>query len=377
MQTTNLDPLSGQELKDVSDRTFLIGPRYKHHSRFSGYEQFGAFCARSVPSLVRQRFLTKKLGRLPGIGDVGKWLDWKVSQITPRPLYSAGIFLIETSAAFHMMTHRNSVYHVLYGDTDVWLLRRVPRVRRKNKLIATFHEPDYALDWLQVGAIVPDLDAVILVSESQRVYFEKLLPADRIFVAPHGIDSTFYKPADTFSNELVGITVGAHHRDPASLSRALDRIYAEFPTFRLKAVGARMEGGENPKLTDERVEYYDGISDEELRTMYQTAGVGIFSLSYATANNAILEAMACGLPVVATDVGGVREMMGDAGVLTRQWDSDSLADGVLHVLRDRAHAAELGSAARERVLQFRYDLVADHMRRIYAQLLDETAPRSA
>lgn len=376
MKATNADVPAGEQLEsvpvqDVSERTFLIGPRYQHHCRYSGYEQFGPYCAKTVPSPVRKRFLAKRLGHLPSIGDVGKWIDQKISQITPRPLYTIGIFLIEAAAALHMLTHSNSVYHVIYGDTDYWWLGRVRRLTKSNRLIATFHEPDYALDWLEISKIVGDLDAVILVSESQREYFEKLLPVEKIFVARHGIDSTFFKPAETFSNELVGITVGSHHRDPGSLSRALDRIYAEFPEFRLKAVGARLEGTENPSLTDARVEYYEGISDEELREMYQTAGVGIFSLNQATANNAILEAMACGIPVVATDIGGVREMVGSAGILTRHWDSDSLADGVLQVLRDRKLAAQLGQAARDRALQFRYDLMADHMRRIYAYVLEK------
>jgi glycosyltransferase involved in cell wall biosynthesis len=363
-------------LTDVSERTFLIGPRYRHHCRYSGYEQFGAFCARTVPSPVSNRFLSRRLGRAPWIGDVGKWIDRKVGQMTPRPLYTIGIFLIEAAAAVHMLAHRKSIYHVLYGDTDYWLLGRIRRLSKKNKLVATFHEPGYALDWLKIDKIVPDLDAVILVSESQREYFLDLVPPERIFVAPHGIDSTFFKPAEKFSDDLVGITVGTHHRDPGSLSRALDRIYQEFPTFRLKAVGARLEGGENPALKDERVEYHDGISDEELREMYQTAGVGIFSLNQATANNAILEAMACGIAVVATDIGGVREMVGDAGVLTRYWDSDSLADGVLRVLRDRKLAARLGKAARERVLQFNYEKVAEQMRRLYAQVLENGAGAS-
>jgi len=356
-------------MKDVSKRVYLIGPRYQHHCKYSGYEQFGAFCAKTVPSPTRKRSLTGRLGKLPRIGDVGRWIDQKFTDLTPRSLYTIGIFLIEAAAALHMLTHRKSLYHVLYGDTDYWLLGFVRRMSRSNKLVATFHEPDYGLDWLQIDKITPHLDAAILVSESQREYFEKLMLPERIFVAPHGIDSSFFKPAEKFSNEPVGITVGTHHRDPGSLSRALDRIYKEFPNFRLKAVGARLEGGGNPALKDERVEYYDGISDEELRDMYQSAGVGIFSLNQATANNAILEAMACGIPVVATDIGGVREMVGDAGILTRHWDGDSLAEGVLKVLRDREFAAQLGKAARDRVLQFRYDRVAESMRGIYAQVL--------
>ena len=357
-------------MMDVSGRVYLIGPRYQHHCKYSGYEQFGRFCAKTVPSPIRKRSLTGRLGKLPRIGDVGRWIDQKFTDMTPRPLYTIGIFLIEAAAALHMLTHRKSVYHVLYGDTDYWLLGKVRRITRSNKLVATFHEPDYGLDWLKIDQITPDLDAAILVSESQREYFEKLLPPERIFVAPHGIDSTFFKPAETFSNAPIGITVGTHHRDPGSLTKALDRIFTEFPDFRLNAVGARLEGGGNPPLKDERVQYHDGISDEGLRNLYQTAGVGVFSLNQATANNGILEAMACGIPVVATDIGGVREMVGDAGILTRHWDGDSLADGVLRVLRDRDLAARLGKAARERALQFRYDRVAENMREIYAQVLE-------
>ena len=364
-------------MEETSEYVYLIGPRYEHHSRYSGYEQFGAYCARAVPSPVRARSLTGRLGTLPRIGDVGRWVDDKVTRLSGRPLYTVSLFLVEAAAGIHMLTHRNSVYHVLYGDTDYWLLGYVRRMSRTNKLVATFHEPDYALDWLQIETITPYLDAAILVSESQREYFVNLMPEEKIFVAPHGIDSSFFTPAHTFCHEPIGITVGTHHRDPGTLSRALDRILEEFPTFRLKAVGARLEGGGNPALTDERVEYLDGISDEALREAYRTAGVGIFSLNQATANNAILEAMACGIPVVATDIGGVREMVGDAAVLTEHWNGESLAEGVLRVLRDRALAIRLGKAGRERVLDFGYDRMAQHMRRVYARVQANGGARGA
>lgn len=358
---------------DVSQRTYLIGPRYRHHGKHSGYEQFGQYCAKTVPSPVQNRFFRGRLGKLPGLGDIGDWIDQKITRLSGRPLYTIGIFLIEAAAAVHMLTHRGSLYHVLYGDTDLWLLGYVPRIASGNKLIATFHEPDYALDWLKIDKIAARLDAAVLVSESQREYFTNLLPRGSIFVSPHGLDADFFKPASTFSHEPIGITVGSHHRDPVTLSRALDIVHKEFPRFRLKAVGVQTEGGGNLPLNDERVEYYSGISDESLRSMYQTAGVAIFSLNQATANNAILEAMGCGIPVVATDIGGVREMVGDAAILTTLWDCDSLAAGVLKVLRDRELAARLGKAARERAVQFRYDIVAERMSHIYSEVLNRGA----
>lgn len=356
----------------LSENVFLIGPRYQHHCRYSGYEHFGSYCARMVRSPVRTRSLTGRLGKLPRIGDLGRWIDAKITDLVGRPLYTFGIFMIEASGALHMLTHRKTLYHVLYGDTDYWLLGFVRRWTN-NKLIATFHEPDYGLDWLEIHRITPFLDAAVLVSESQREYFEKLLPPERIFVAPHGIDPNFFTPAEKLCKEPVGITVGTHHRDPGSLSRALDIILKEYPNFRLKAVGARLPGGGNPPLTDERVEYYDGISDLELREHYRSSAVAVFSLNQATANNALLEAMACGLPVVATDIGGVRETVGDAAILSRHWDGESLAQGVIQVLRDRNLAERLGRAARQRVLQFDYPRVAEYMRSIYGQVLGQRA----
>src|SRR5262249_37371682 len=110
------------------------------------------------------------------------------------------------------------------------------------------------------------------------------------------------------------------------------------------------------------------ISDEELREAYRTAGVGIFSLNHATANNAVLEAMACGIPIVATDISGVRDLVGDAGILTEHWNGESLAKGVIEILRDRDRAMKLGRAARDRVETLTYERVAEQMTEIYREI---------
>ena len=66
--------------------------------------------------------------------------------------------------------------------------------------------------------------------------------------------------------------------------------------------------------------------------------------------NAVLEAMAHGLPIVASDVGGVRELLGnDAGVVVTPRNAGALADGLSDLLRDGAMRSRMGSAGRSRV----------------------------
>lgn len=68
----------------------------------------------------------------------------------------------------------------------------------------------------------------------------------------------------------------------------------------------------------------------------------------STANNSILEGLACGVPIVATDVGGVGAYVNEGcAVLTGTGDADGMADGILRITRDPVRRAEMNRAARE------------------------------
>jgi glycosyltransferase involved in cell wall biosynthesis len=66
------------------------------------------------------------------------------------------------------------------------------------------------------------------------------------------------------------------------------------------------------------------------------------------ASNAVLEAMAAGVPIVASDVGGMRELLGNTGVLVTPGDARSLRDAMAHLLASRTELRRLGDAARGR-----------------------------
>ena len=90
-------------------------------------------------------------------------------------------------------------------------------------------------------------------------------------------------------------------------------------------------------------------------------------------SNAILEAMACGVPVVATDVGGNRELVadGDCGALVASGDVAALADRVAAYHRDPRARRRAGLAARERaVTQFSLDTMIAKYHRVYCNELE-------
>jgi glycosyltransferase involved in cell wall biosynthesis len=84
---------------------------------------------------------------------------------------------------------------------------------------------------------------------------------------------------------------------------------------------------------------------------------------------AALEAMSMGKPVVASSLGGIAEVVGDSGVLTRPGDAECLANGVCQVLKDPECARVLGEGGRRRAALFGADRMMRSYEAIYRQAL--------
>ena len=203
--------------------------------------------------------------------------------------------------------------------------------------------------------------AVIAVSRSLRDGMVALgVPAEKIAVIPNGVDSAKFRPSPREkAREALGLPPGRMILSVGNLTmgKGFDRIVRALPVLasdhslgdvQLVIVG---EGGYRDELSaliaslglGGRVRLQGDVHHEELRMWYNAADVFCLATRYEGWPNVILEALACGTPVVATPVGGIPDIVtseelgllveGDArdlaGALAeslrRSWDRDSIA----------------------------------------------------
>jgi glycosyltransferase involved in cell wall biosynthesis len=169
-------------------------------------------------------------------------------------------------------------------------------------------------------------------------------------------------------------------KDFNNLLTAFARVRAEAPQTQLWIAGELNEAG--------RVRVHGEIARGEAHSSAQVRWLGLrddMAETFAACNAFVLssawegmplvvgEAMAMEKPVVATDVGGVRELVGDDGVIIPAKNSDALADAMLHIMRmAEDQRRTIGKAARERIRQyFDMNAKADEWQALYSRLLSD------
>lgn len=220
-------------------------------------------------------------------------------------------------------------------------------------------------------------DAFIAVAAPHGKFlvdFERF-PAEKVRVIPNGVDTNRFAPA-THSNSvrnelgvpastpLVGILAALRPEKNHELFLAVaDRVRKEVPEARFVIIGEGPERATIERIAAERglltPDDPDGSAVRLLGNRSDVpqllAALDVLTLtSHNEANPvSILEAMSCGVPVVATDVGSVKESVseGQTGCLAPAGDEALLAQRVTELLLDPLRAKALGEAGRRRVVE--------------------------
>ena len=164
------------------------------------------------------------------------------------------------------------------------------------------------------------------------------------------------------------------------LFAALPRIAALVPRLRLLVVGEALD--DNPLPGELRAEAArHGLADRVQFAGYRTDMPNILaaldlkvlpSVCDEGVPQVLSQAMAMGVPVVSTSVGAIGELVEDGvtGRLVAPHDADALAEAVAAQLTDRANAARMAVAARERVrLRYSVEVMAERTERLYQRLM--------
>ncbi|SCG04415.1 Glycosyltransferase involved in cell wall bisynthesis [Streptomyces sp. LamerLS-31b] len=166
-------------------------------------------------------------------------------------------------------------------------------------------------------------------------------------------------------------------KDLETLIRAFSVVRAEIPEARLRLFGGTPRGGEAYRERCAALAAELGHGDavafegrvEDIKDAYAAGNVVMLSSISEGFPFTLIEAMSCGRATVSTDVGGVREAVGDTGLVVPPRDPERMAAAALELLRDGDRRRAMGEAARLRVIeQFTLRQTIDTFRSIYLEL---------
>ena len=166
-----------------------------------------------------------------------------------------------------------------------------------------------------------------------------------------GVDTDFWTPGPPTRRAGV-ITVGNdRHRDHAAVGDALDRLSGTVSDVAWTLCSSLPLERPSPTLVEHSV-----VGHPELRDRYRKAAVLVLGLRHnlhVSGVTALLEAMACGTPVVATATPGLEDYVeeGVTGYLVDPGDVEAMAERTAGLLRDPARAHDMGQRARAAVLE--------------------------
>jgi len=255
-----------------------------------------------------------------------------------------------------------------------------------NDLQRYIHESEYWLTYEAWRVIV----CTEFMKEEVNRYFN--CPTDKVDVIYNGVDASKFRFEWTAeerkvwrgklanADEKIVMYVGRFVREKGIhvLLNAASVVLANEPKTKFVIVG-----GGNREQLEKFVNWY-GLKDKVLFTgfmanrslhqLYRCADVAVFPSLYEPFGIVALEGMAAGAAVVASDAGGLKEVVLHDETGTSSWagNPESLAWGILRVLRDPELAAEMKTKADERLdTDFDWGLIADQTIAVYDQIWQE------
>jgi glycosyltransferase involved in cell wall biosynthesis len=233
-------------------------------------------------------------------------------------------------------------------------------------------------------------DCVITVSECSRADLIRYLNIhpERIQVITAGVDPRFGSTEGSDSRGAVfqryGIRqpyllyVGALNarKNVARMMHAFNRVHSEHPDVHLVIAGKRQwktsEIDEACRLLEmnDAVSFTGYVDDDDLPTLYAGAEGFLFPSIYEGFGLPVLEAMACGTPVVTSKVSSIPEVTGNAAILVDPYSIDEIAAAISRLLMDRTLRADLVARGRERASLFSWERAAEQTRELYRSVLD-------
>lgn len=270
--------------------------------KHTGYEQLPTFIRKTIDKTqvisVQNGIVQRILGK--GYSTYRQWFD--------RNLYHVAA---ELKLAITRLFQPNSISHILYLEDrlpflDCW--QKAPP-----NLIGTIHLPPSQWNPDRLKNLAR-LSSGIILYQRDLEFFESYVGKGRINFIHYGVDTDFFHPLSTEIQNTKRILFAGHYlRNTSMLHRVIVKLANKHPELQFDLLvpeQARNTEGLFQLLEHPAVTWHKNLSDEGLRHLYQTSYLLLLPMNESGANTAIVESLSCGLPVITTDVGGIRDYGG-------------------------------------------------------------------
>ncbi len=268
---------------------------------------------------------------------------------------------------------------------------------KRGKFVVTLHDAKPMLfpskpnrrNWKQLlkDMMAPNplqkIDHVITVSEcSRQDLMEQMgIPEDRITVIHQGVDLEKFSPSSVLPNkrfEFMPYVLCVAGTDPTKNVTSLIEAFSKLPLnirsqHHLVLVGDVQKNKELQQCVQahgiaERTVFTGVVSDSELAEYYQQASVFVFPSLYEGFGLPVLEAMACGCPVISSNTSSLPEVVGEAGMLVCPRDREELIEAMTRVLTDTELTEMLRRSGREQAEKFSWEKTARATADLYERI---------
>lgn len=260
-----------------------------------------------------------------------------------------------------------------------------------SKVLRRFILPDPLWRWLLRRA-----SAWVAVSREICDDLYALGLGDITHYIPNGVDLTRFRPAAPVERQHLRSALDlpvdrtlliSHGRITPSkrldvLIEAIGALYTVYPGLLMLLPGPIHPGDEPFRDDLERLVQANGLEEvvrflgpiEQIEDYLRASDIFVLSSEREGLPNALIEAMACGLPVVATEIGGVTDLIvhGESGLLVPAGDASALEEGIMRHLSQPEHARRMASAAEATVRKrLAWPQIVTRYASLYAELLEQ------
>lgn len=299
-------------------------------------------------------------------------------------------WLVKARPRYRRLLRQNdyNLAHAFSGFPTGWLChrtaRRLPYIISLRGSDVPGRHARLQLEYKVLGpvfkAIWKNAAAIVACSEGLKNRALRFMPSVSISVVPNGVEPDRFHPAESGeeSEALRLLTVGrlTATKRIEILIDAVEILHKEGLKLHFTIAGGgqleqQLREGISKRDLRDGVKIVGRLDPESMPQLYRDNDIFVSASVQEGMSNAMLEAMASGLPIITTRCEGVDELINDNGVIVEGASADEIAEAVRNLADDGRKRREMATAARSRAEQFSWTSAASQYLELYEKLTQQ------